>query len=73
MGKRPPASVVRNAHSAPAYPNGCKAWEQLMWCGSLERRVPAQVSPSSTDRASKLPGASQNRLRAASKQNVNRH
>ncbi|GBL82138.1 hypothetical protein AVEN_252338-1 [Araneus ventricosus] len=43
----------------------------LVWCRSLVRGLPAQVSPLSSDRGSKLRGPSQNRLRVASKWNVN--
>ncbi|GBL86748.1 hypothetical protein AVEN_95995-1 [Araneus ventricosus] len=41
----------------------------LVWCGSL--KVPAQVSPSSSDCCSKLRGPSQNCPRVASKRDVN--
>ncbi|GBM09026.1 hypothetical protein AVEN_229057-1 [Araneus ventricosus] len=40
----------------------------LVWCGSLERGLPVQVSSSSSDRDSKLRGQSQNSPRFASKQ-----
>ncbi|GBN06055.1 hypothetical protein AVEN_141317-1 [Araneus ventricosus] len=43
----------------------------FVWCGSLERGVPAQVPSSSSDRGQKLRGLSQNRLRVAAKQDVN--
>ncbi|GBM75004.1 hypothetical protein AVEN_195311-1 [Araneus ventricosus] len=43
----------------------------LMWCGSLKREVPAQVSSSSSDRGSKLRGPSLNSVRVASKRHVN--
>ncbi|GBL82671.1 hypothetical protein AVEN_263740-1 [Araneus ventricosus] len=40
-----------------------------LWCGSLEKGVPAQAS--SSDRGSKLRGPSQNSPRVASKWDVN--
>ncbi|GBM86837.1 hypothetical protein AVEN_225059-1 [Araneus ventricosus] len=43
----------------------------LVWCGSLERQVPARVSPSSSDHGLKLRGPSQNSPRVASKWDVN--
>ncbi|GBN43201.1 hypothetical protein AVEN_78852-1 [Araneus ventricosus] len=43
----------------------------LMWCGSLEREVRAQVSSSSSNHGSKLRGPSQNSPRVASKRDVN--
>ncbi|GBO13886.1 hypothetical protein AVEN_207571-1 [Araneus ventricosus] len=42
----------------------------LVWCGSLERRMPAHVPFSSSDRSSKLRGPSQNLPRVASKRDV---
>ncbi|GBM77925.1 hypothetical protein AVEN_89588-1 [Araneus ventricosus] len=42
----------------------------LMWCESLERGMPAQVSSSSSDRGSKLRGPSQTSSRAAEKYDV---
>ncbi|GBN60265.1 hypothetical protein AVEN_221012-1 [Araneus ventricosus] len=43
----------------------------LVWCESLERRVPAQVSSSSSDSGSNLRGPSQNSSRLGSKRDVN--
>ncbi|GBM02174.1 hypothetical protein AVEN_190595-1 [Araneus ventricosus] len=52
----------------PATPSlGCVL--PLVWCGSLEREMQAQVL--SSDRGSKLQGPSQNSLRVASKRVVN--
>ncbi|GBN33463.1 hypothetical protein AVEN_150746-1 [Araneus ventricosus] len=44
---------------------------QLVWCGSLERGVPDQVSFSSSDHDTKLLSLSQNSPRAVSKRDVN--
>ncbi|GBO13460.1 hypothetical protein AVEN_13862-1 [Araneus ventricosus] len=43
----------------------------LVWCGSLEREVPAQVSSSLSDSGSKLRSPSKSSIRAASKRGVN--
>ncbi|GBO20952.1 hypothetical protein AVEN_109676-1 [Araneus ventricosus] len=42
-----------------------------VWYGSLERRMSAQVSSSSSDHGSKLRDSSQNRPRGASERDVN--
>ncbi|GBM48806.1 hypothetical protein AVEN_18747-1 [Araneus ventricosus] len=78
------AGVVRYNHPDPAYPTGFKALKSrrerkltsssrrtLLWCGSLERGVTAQMSSSSSDRVSKFRGPSQNSPRVASKRDVN--
>ncbi|GBM18533.1 hypothetical protein AVEN_252306-1 [Araneus ventricosus] len=44
--------------------------ERLVWCGCLEKGVPAKMSSSSSDRDSKLRGSSQNIPRVASKRDV---
>ncbi|GBO16474.1 hypothetical protein AVEN_96583-1 [Araneus ventricosus] len=48
-----------------------KSPSPLVWCGSLEEGVTAQVSSSSSDCGSKLRGLSQNSRRVASKRDVN--
>ncbi|GBM75711.1 hypothetical protein AVEN_36105-1 [Araneus ventricosus] len=44
--KHPPTGVVSRTRSVPAYPTG------LMWCGSLEKELLAQVLSSPSGRSS---------------------
>ncbi|GBM68269.1 hypothetical protein AVEN_88841-1 [Araneus ventricosus] len=57
--EEPTAALENGAYRSP-----------LVWRGSLERGVPAEVSSSSSDRGSKLRGPSQNSPRVASKRTL---
>ncbi|GBN37755.1 hypothetical protein AVEN_80112-1 [Araneus ventricosus] len=56
-----------NFHNCTGYTKVCP----LVWCGNLEREMPAHVSSLSSDRSSKLRDQSHRNPRVASKRDVN--